>query len=146
MKKILLAFFLFILFCVGSWLGYSYWQRGALPWNNPEIIDVTIDDVNIDHRGVRISGIALYKPTLYQMEGDKKRYIFPLTKTLDDKIIKVMVRRVQKPDAYIDKQKVTVEGIVYPPGRFVDLDIRKTWEKQNYIFDEGFVVIETIEE
>lgn len=145
MKRILLAFSIVILMCVSGWLGYAYWQRGALPWNNPELIDVTIDDVNVDHRGVRISGIAIYKPTIYQMEGDKKRYIFPITNTLTDKIIKVMVRRIAKPDKYTDREKITVEGIVYPPNKYINVSIRNKWETQGYIFDENLVIVEQLD-
>ena len=145
MKRILLAFSVVILMFVGGWLGYSYWQRGALPWNNPELIDVTIDEVNVDHRGVRISGIAIYKPTIYQMEGDKKRYIFPITNTLTDKVIKVMVRQIAKPDRYTDREKITVEGIVYPPNKYINVSIRKKWETQGYVFDENLVIVEQLD-
>ena len=146
MKRIFLAFSIVILLFVGGWLGYSYWQRGALPWNNPTLIDVNIEEVNIDHRGVRVTGIAINKPTIYQMEGDEKKYIFPLTTTLTDKVIKIMVRRSAKPDRYTDKETVTIEGIVYPPNRYMNFDIRNKWEAEGYIFDENLLIIEELEE
>jgi hypothetical protein len=160
MKKFFIAIIITITIAVGGWLAFSYWNRGALPWNNPELVDVSIDEISLDNRGVRISGIALYKPKIYQKiltdngsacstaaSGEEIYYIFPLIEDITSKRIKVMIRtRKPPPDDLVEKARITVEGIAFPPGKHITNDIRKKWEVKSYYIESDLVLVEEIEE
>ena len=157
MKKFFIATLITIIIATCGWLGFSIWHKGALPWNNPDLVDVSIEEISLDNRGVRISGIALHKPKVYQnvqiktgcsgYSGEKTYYVFPLIEDLTSRRIKVMVRTSKPPpDDLVEKSRVTVAGIAYPPGRFINNDIRSKWEAKGYFIDNELVLVEELEE
>ena len=159
MKKYFIAIVVLLTIAVGGWLGFSYWERGALPWNNPDFIEVSIEELSLDNRGVKISGVALYKPKVYQTAkiktgcngyaGEETIYIFPLIEDISSKRIKVMVRsKNPPPNDQVEKAFVTIQGIAYPPGKFpgsFNSDIRNKWKSKGYFLEKDLILIEEID-
>ena len=128
-------------------IGFIWWDRGAPPGFKPTLVDVTIDTINRNHRGVRIHGMARHDIRIQQKNSDDPTdisYVFPLvplTKINTD-YIRVLIRTTNKPDSMATIEEMTVEGLARPPGRLVNREIIESWENRGYEFDPKYVLIE----
>ena len=56
-----------------------------------------------------------------------------------------MVRsRNPPPNDQVEKAHVTIKGIAYPPGRYVNNEVRMKWEAKGYFIDSEMVLVEEI--
>jgi hypothetical protein len=126
-------------------IGFIWWERGAPPGFRPRIHDVGIGEINRDHRGVRLQGMARYDIRSRQEDpnGGPTHYLFPMVPKdeINTKLIRVMVRTKKPPDGMANLEEMTVEGIARPPGRLVPRDLQLSWMKRGYEFDSKFVLV-----
>jgi len=145
MKKLLIAILGPFLLVVTVSIGIFWWANGAPPGFRPKIHDVAFEELNYDHRGVRVKGTAHYELRIQQgeEEGDTW-YIFPLFPTGDTlgKHIRVMVRTPIAPDRLLGFEDLTVEGLARPPGQLVPRSVIGALLAKGYDVDERFVLIE----
>jgi hypothetical protein len=129
-----------------TYVGFIWWDRGAPPGFKPEIVDVTIDTINREHRGVRIHGMARHdlRIRLKDQNSGKISYIYPLMPMdkMNSTMIKVMIRTTVPPDSMATIEERKIEGIARPPGRTVNGDIIRSWQDRGYDFKEKFVLVD----
>jgi len=146
MKKLAVVVLLPSLLVVSTGVGLWTWETGALPGFRPEVVDVTVDTITKDHRGVRVRGTAHYGPKLKQTstETDTVWWVFPLTPEAQtqERRIKVVVRTTRKPDPLLGFEDLTVEGFARPPGRLLPRDARAALRKAGYELDDNVMLIE----
>tara|TARA_B110000037_G_scaffold128197_1_gene145764 strand:+ start:148 stop:609 length:462 start_codon:yes stop_codon:yes gene_type:complete len=133
-----------------TYVGFVWWDRGAPPGFKPEIVDVTIDTINREHRGVRIHGMARHdlRIRLKDQNSDKISYIYPLMPMdkMNSTMIKVMIRTTVPPDSMATIEERKIEGIARPPGHTVSGDIIRSWQDRGYDFKEKFVLVDEFED
>ena len=128
-------------------IGFIWWDRGAPPGFKPKIVDVTIDTINRNHRGVRIHGMARHDVRIKQKNSDDpadNTYVFPLVPADDfnTDYIRVLIRTTNKPDSLATIEEMTIEGLARPPGRLINREIIDSWKSQGYEFDDKYVLVE----
>lgn len=136
-----------IIIPIVAWLAFVRWDTGAFPGFVPELVDVTTENINREHRGVRIHGMARFDVKFKQKIGEKTYYVFPLVskEDMNSKTIRVMVLSPTPPGELIGIEERTVEGIARPPGRLMPRDIINSWQDLGYQFDEKFVMVHELE-
>ena len=124
-------------------VAFVWWDRGAPPGFQPTIVDVTINTINRNHRGVRISGMARYDVRI--KVGNN--YVYPLmdAKKFNKKLIKVMIASPVQPSRLVDLEEMTVEGLARPPGGVINLKVYNAWRHKGFEFDDKFVLVESFE-
>ena len=124
---------------------FIWWERGAPPGFRPKVHDVEIGEINRNHRGVRLHGMARYDIRSQHKgeDGEQTYYLFPLVPKdrLNTKMIRVMVRTTSPPDGMANLEEMTIEGLARPPGRLVPRDLQLAWMKRGYEFDRKFVLV-----
>ena len=133
--------------CVTGTIGFIWWDRGAPPGFKPTLVDVTIESINRNNRGVRIHGMARHDVRIKQENNNDPQditYVFPLVPAdkMNSKYIKVLIRTTQKPDSMATIEEMTIEGLARPPGRLVNREIIEAWKNKGYEFDPKYVLIE----
>lgn len=143
MKKLLLTILGPIMLVGAIVVGVVWWDRGAPPGFRPPVVDVTVEELSYDHRGVRVEGTAHYGLRIQQKEGDKEYILYPLMPRGDTtgKIIRAMVRTTRLPDRLVGIEDVTVEGLARPPGRLVPRSVVEALLARGYAFEEDFVLV-----
>jgi hypothetical protein len=118
----------------------------ALPGFRPSVVDVTVDTITKDHRGVRLSGTAHYGPKLRQTstESDDVWWIFPLTERgqTQERLVQVVIRTTRQPDPLLGFENLTVEGFARPPGRLLPQDARNTLRQKGYELADDVMLVE----
>ena len=146
MRKLVLVVLLPCLLVVSTGVGLWWWENGAPPGFRPEAVDVTVDSITKEHRGVRIRGTAHYGPKLRQTatETDMVWWVFPLTAEgqTQERLIKVVVRTTDRPDPLLGFEDRTIEGFARPPGRLLPKDARSALHKAGYELADGAMLIE----
>jgi hypothetical protein len=144
MKKLALTVLGPILVVALAALAFVWWERGAPPGFRPEAVDVAIDTITRDHRGVRLSGTAHLQARLRQTAGDETFYVYPLLAKSDTlgREIHVLLRTQVKPDELYGFEDRTIEGFARPPGNLVDRTVKNTLQKKGYHFTDDFVLVE----
>ncbi|MFT5682015.1 MAG: hypothetical protein ACI8RZ_002933 [Myxococcota bacterium] len=144
MKKLLLTI-LGPFFLVGATtVGIIWWDRGAPPGFRPSVTDVTVEEINRNHRGVRIAGTAHHEFRIKQGEYN----LFPLMAPSDTlgREIRVMVRTSKEIDRLVGYEDMTVEGLCRPPGNMISHSIAEALIERGYHFADLFVLIEEFED
>jgi len=143
MKKLLLFMLSCVLLLISLRVAFVWWDRGAPPGFQPEIVDVTLDTITRNHRGVRITGMARYDVRIKVGEN----YIYPLMnlKKFNKKTIKVMISSPKKPSRLASLEEMTVEGLARPPGGVVNQEVYNAWRRKGFEFTEKFVLVESFE-
>ncbi len=142
-----LALWIFVggisLFVCGG-LGFYWWDRGALPGFKPTIEDVSIEDISLDYRGVRVHGMARHDVKISQKLGEDTWYVYPLVPKddMNTKFIKVMIMTPVQPDTMATIEERTVVGLAKPPGRLIPKEIYESWRGEGYSFEDRVVLIE----
>lgn len=146
MRKLALVVLLpcLLVFAVG--VSLWRWEHGALPGLRPEVVEVDVDTITKDHRGVRITGTAHYGPKLKQTATDTDTvwWVYPLTAKgqTQERLIKVVVRTTRRPDPLLGFENRTVEGFARPPGRLLPQDARNAWAQKDYELADDVMLIE----
>lgn len=128
-------------------VGIYWWDHGAPPGFLPAVEDVGVTDLNRNHRGVRVEGMARYDIRISQPNEKETHYLYPLM-PLDDfneKRIRVMVRSKIKPERLVDMERLVIEGLARPPGLLVTQEVIDAWREEGYKFDKKFVLIESFD-
>ena len=125
-------------------LGYATWERGALPGMRPTMHETTFAELDLDQRGVRVSGTAHYPLRIQLMSGGGPTYAFPLFAPGDTtgREIRVLVLSPEAPDPLLGFEDRTFEGLIRPPGIRVPDQVRETLEGQGYPFADDWLVLE----
>jgi len=128
-------------------VGFIWWDRGAPPGFRPTLVDVSIETINRNHRGVRVHGMARHDIRIQQKNSNDPEditYVFPLvpTNNINTNFIRVLVRTTQKPDSMATIEEMTIEGLARPPGRLVNREIINSWQNRGYEFDPKYVLVE----
>lgn len=146
MKKLALVVLGPILVVALAALGFVWWERGAPPGFRPTPVDVTVDSISRDNRGVTLTGTAHLQARLKQTSSgsDEVWYLYPLMSKGDTtgKDIHVMLRTTVKPNDLYGFEDRTVTGFARPPGRLVTRDVREALLQKGYSFDEDYVLVE----
>lgn len=144
MKKLALAVLGPILLVALAALAFVWWERGAPPGFRPEAVDVDVESITRDHRGVRISGTAHLQARLRQTAGGETFYVYPLLPKSDTlgREIHVILRTTVQPNDLYGFEDRSIEGFARPPGNVVDRTVKKALQKKGYHFTEDFVLIE----
>lgn len=144
MKKLALTVLGPILVVGLAALAFVWWERGAPPGFRPEAVEVTVDTISRDNRGVRISGTAHLQARLRQTAGGETFYVYPLLAKSDTlgREIHVLLRTQVEPDDLYGFEDRTIEGFARPPGNLVDRTVKDTLLKKGYHFTEDFVLVE----
>ena len=142
-----LAVWIFVLGVSGfiaAGLGFYWWDRGALPGFKPTIVDVSIEDINLDYRGVRVEGMARHDVKITQQVSGEKWFVYPLVPkdNINTKFIKVMVMTKVPPDSMATIEERSVVGLAKPPGRLIPKEIYESWRGEGYTFEDRVVLIE----
>ena len=134
-----------LLLVVGVTVGVVWWDRGAPPGFDPPVIDVALEDLNRDHRGVRFQGTAHYEARVAQSTADGERWsifpVFPKGDTMS-RDAHVLVRMPGDPDALYSFEDLRVEGMARPPGRLVPRAVREAIYDAGYSLTDDFVLVE----
>jgi len=150
MKKLVVVVLLPCLFVLVTGIGLWWWERGALPGFRPTPVEVTVDTITKEHRGVRIRGTAHYAGKLRQTatETDTVWWVYPLTAEgqTQERLVKVVVRTTRKPDPLLGYEDRTIEGFARPPGRLLPQDARSALRQSGYELDDGVMLIEEWED
>lgn len=129
-----------------SYVGFVWWDRGAPPGFKPKIVDVSVETINRNHRGVKLKGMARHDVRIRSKDQNsgKISYVYPLMPMdkMNSTMIKVMVRTTIPPDEIATIEERTIEGLARPPGRAINGDIIRTWRDRGYDFEEKFVLVE----
>jgi hypothetical protein len=145
-KKPVLFVLLPILLVAAAAFGFVWWERGAPPGMRPTPVDVTVDTISRDNRGVRLSGTAHLQARLKQTASgtDAVWYLYPLLAKGDTagREIHVMLRTTIAPNDLYGFEDRTVTGFARPPGRLVTREVREALLQKGYSFDEDFVLVE----
>jgi hypothetical protein len=133
---------------ISAGLGFYWWDRGALPGFKPTIVDVSIEDINLDYRGVRINAMARHDVKITQQVSGEKWFVYPLVPkdNINTKFIKVMVMTQVPPDSMASIEERTVIGLAKPPGRLIPKEIYESWRGEGYTFEDRVVLIEEFPE
>lgn len=125
-------------------LGFYWWDNGALPGFKPTLVDVSIAEISLDNRGVRIAGMARHDVRIKQEIQGVVWYVYPLVPKdkINTKFIKVMVLTTIPPDSMATIEERTIEGIARPPGRLIPKEIYESWRGEGYTFEDRVVLIE----
>ncbi len=146
MKKLVLVVLMPCLIVLSVGVGLWSWEHGALPGFRPQVVDVAVDTITKDHRGVRISGTAHYGAKLRQTstETDTTWWIYPLTARgqTQERTVRVVVRTTRTPDPLLGFEDRTLEGFARPPGRLLPKDARTALRQKGYELHEQVMLIE----
>ena len=144
MKKMLLTILGPFFLVTAVTVGIIWWDRGAPPGFRPPVTDVTVDTINRDHRGVRITGTAHHELRIKQGEYN----LFPLLATGDilGREIKVMVRSTREIDRLVGFEDLTIEGFCRPPGQMLPHSVAEALMERGYSFADHYVLIEVFED
>lgn len=144
MKKLALTVLVPISAVALAALAFLWWERGAPPGFRPDAVNVTVDTINRDHRGVRLTGTAHLQVRLRQTAGDETFFLYPLLAKGDTlgREIHVLLRTQQEPDALYGFEDRTIEGFARPPGNLVDRTAKDALLKKGYHFTDQFVLVE----
>lgn len=125
-------------------LGFIWWDRGALPGFKPEIVDVTIEDISWNNRGVRIHGMARHDIRIKQDVAGTIWHVYPLVPVddMNTKIISVMIMTTVPPHKRATIEERTIEGLAQPPGRLIGPEIFKSWRNAGYEFEDRVTLVE----
>ena len=128
-------------------VGIYWWDRGAPPGFEPKLFDVAVEEVNRNHRGVRIEGMARYDVRISQPNQDETHYLYPLMPldNFNEKRIRIMVRSTIKPERLVDMERLVIEGIARPPGLLITQGVIDAWHEEGYKFDKKFVLVESFD-
>ena len=142
------------MFLVGSaYLAVQTWERGALPWNRPPIVDVDWFDLNVEHRGVRTEG-AVHLNAGFKLiyrdggcsggEKTEQAYLYPLFEPenyrIDDQEVRILLYTTQPPeDDLVDFETRIIEGFLRPlgPDRW-DPTVKTNLEERGYLVPAEF--------
>jgi len=136
-----------MLLTAATTIGFIWWDRGAPPGFKPTLVDVSIADINRNHRGVRIHGMARHDIKIKQTNSSDPSdiaYVFPLVSAddINSNFIRVMIRTTQAPDEMATIEEMTIEGLARPPGRLINSEVIESWQNKGYEFDPKFVLVE----
>ena len=125
-------------------LGFYWWDRGALPGFQPTIVDVSIEDINLDYRGVRVEGMARHDVKITQQVSGEKWFVYPLVPkdNINTKFIKLMVMTKVPPDSMATIEERSNVGLAKPPGRLIPKEIYESWRAEGYTFEDRVVLVE----
>ena len=128
-------------------VGIYWWDRGAPPGFLPPVVDIDVEEITRNHRGVRVEGMARYDVRISQPGEKETHYLYPLMPldNFNEKRIRVMVRSTIKPDRLVDMERLVIEGLARPPGLVVTQEVIDAWHEEGYKFDKRFVLIESFE-
>ena len=130
-------------------LAVQTWDRGALPWNRPPIVDVDWLDLDANaHRGVRVNGVVhlssgfvlRHRQSGCASDEEFEAYLYPFFHEdgWNDREIRIMLYTTEAPeDEYLDMEARTVEGFLRPlgPDRW-DPQIHVALEERGYALPE----------
>ena len=117
-----------MLIVTGVVLAVETWDRGALPWNRPPIVDVDWFDLHVENRGVRVNGVVHLSSgfELQQRRGgcageedEFRAYLYPFfhEEGWSDREIRVLLYTTEPPEnENIDIEARTIEGYLRPLG------------------------------
>ena len=146
MKKLVVVVLMPCLLVLSVGIGLWSWEHGALPGFRPEVVDVAVDTITKDNRGVRISGTAHYGAKLRQtaIETDTVWWIYPLTARgqTQERVVRVVIRTTRTPDSLLGFEDRTLEGFARPPGRLLPHDARTALRQKGYELHEDVMLIE----
>ena len=144
MKKLLLTILGPFFVVAASAIGIIWWDRGAPPGFRPPVTDVTVEDINREHRGVRIKGTAHHELRIKQGEHN----LFPLMAPGDTlgREIRVMVRSTHEVDRLIGYEDLTIEGLCRPPGQMIPHSVAEALMERGYHFADHYVLIEAFDD
>ncbi len=147
MRKALLTVLVPFGLVAGGALGYHYWDTGALPGMHPTFHPVSVDTINAEDRGVRITGTAHYEIQLHQtFEGGERWHIFPFMAPGDtmNREVKVLVRAQRDPEALVTYEDMVVDGLARPAGGRVGPKVIDALRNQGYTFAKGLILVEAM--
>ena len=129
---------------IAAGLGFYWWDRGALPGFQPTIVDVSIEDINLDYRGVRVEGMARHDVKITQQVSGEKWFVYPLVpkENINTKFIKVMIMTQVPRDSMATIEERSIVGLAKPPGRLIPKEIYESWRAEGYTFEDRVVLIE----
>ena len=146
MKKLVVVVLMPCLIVLSIGIGLWSWEHGALPGFRPPVVEVSVDTITKDHRGVRISGTAHYGAKLRQtaMETDTVWWIYPLTARgqTQERTVQVVIRTTRTPDQLLGFEDRTLEGFARPPGRLLPQDARTALRQKGYELHEDVMLVE----
>jgi hypothetical protein len=146
MKKLLLVVLGPFIIVAGAALAFVWWERGAPPGFRPPSVDVTVDTINRDNRGVRLGGTGHLEARLKQTskDGGEIWWLYPLLNKGDTtgREIHVLLRTQIEPNRLYSYEDRDIEGFARPPGRLVDSRTREVLLKKGYSFANDFVLVE----
>jgi hypothetical protein len=131
-----------------AWASFVWWDRGAPPGFQPPVEEVSLAELNRNHRGVRVQGTAHYALKLVQRQGSETYFLFPLLSPGDTKAreIRAMIRTKSEPSSLYSYEDLVVEGLARPPGTLVPISTQDQISGRGYHFAEGFVLIEAFDD
>ncbi|MCB9763436.1 MAG: hypothetical protein H6739_26955 [Alphaproteobacteria bacterium] len=150
MKKLVPIFLLLAAALVLFWL----WTARLPPFDgHPEPVDLSVDDVRIEHDAVRVKGTAHYARRISQvrparfMRPERTWYLFPLFPPGDTMSteIRVMVASPYEPEELVAFEDVTVEGWALPPRAAVNAQVEQALREAGYSFMSDYALIEVFE-
>ena len=129
--------------------GVIWWDRGAPPGFLPTVHEVSVRDLNRNHRGVKVEGMARYDIRIKQESEDKSttHYLYPLMPPddINSKQINVMVRSKIAPERNVDMERLSIEGLARPPGLIITQEVVDAWREEGYKFEKKFVLIDSFD-
>lgn len=125
-------------------LGYSTWERGALPGFQPTAHPTEFQDIGPDSRGVRVHVTAHYPSRIQLNTRDGARWAFPLFGPGDTtgRKVRLLALSPVAPDPLLGFEDTTLEGLVRPPGISIPEQLRDTLEMQGYTLEDDYLVLE----
>ena len=141
------------------YIGVQTWERGALPWNRPSVEDVEWVDLNVNHRGVRVSGVVHLDSGFLLLQSRRgcsgqteefEAYLYPFFHPdgWNDREVSILLYTTRPPeDKAISLEERTIEGFLRPlgPDRW-DPSVQVTLEERGYVLpnpvQENVLVIE----
>lgn len=128
-------------------LGYSSWERGALPGFQPTAHPTEFKDIDIDDRGVRVAVTAHYPSRIQLSTRAGPRFAFPVFAVGDTggRVVRLLALSPEGPDPLLGFEDRTLEGRVRPPGMSVPDALKDTLELQGYRFADDYLVLEVFE-
>ena len=131
-----------------AYVGVQTWERGALPWERPPVEEVEWHELNVNHRGVRTTGVVHYRAGFRLIQSrfgctgteEFEAYLYPLFDPdgWNDSEIAIMLYTTRAPDdPDLDMERRTVDGFLRPlgPDRWDPL-VQTTLEERGYVLPQ----------
>lgn len=145
MRKLLLVIGIPFLIVASVAVGVIWWDRGAPPGFDPPVVDVAVDALTRDHRGVHFDGTAHYEARVQQRSADGQTWVlFPVFEKGDtlSREAHVLVRSTREIDSLYSFEDLQITGMARPPGRLVPRAAREAIYDRGYALTDDFVLVE----